>query len=109
MNISILTTKEAKRLIDTRTTRLVSKMLNAFIQYQKIKKVPVRTIYDHQDVSILPLSTRSANVLNNHNIKTIGDLCSKRRNELLAFRNFGRKSLYEIIEELAAFGRTLKE
>ncbi len=47
-------------------------------------------------VSELELSVRSANCLREAKIKTISDLVSKTEEELLNFRNFGKKSLTEI-------------
>ena len=41
-------------------------------------------------------------------IETIGDLTSKSENELAAIPNFGRKSIEEVRETLAAHGLTLK-
>lgn len=47
-------------------------------------------------VDELELSVRSHNCLKNANIKTIGDLVRLEEQELLKFRNFGRKSLSEL-------------
>ena len=41
-------------------------------------------------------------------IETIGDLTSKSENELAAIPNFGRKSIEEVRETLAAHGLVLK-
>lgn len=46
----------------------------------------------------LNLSVRAYNCLKSANINTIGELVSKDESELLKFRNFGRKSLTELIE-----------
>ena len=50
------------------------------------------------------LSVRSANCLKNDNIVYIGDLIQKTEAEMLRTPNFGRKSLNEIKEVLAAMG-----
>ncbi len=47
---------------------------------------------------------RSANCLKNDNIVYIGDLVQKTESEMLKTPNFGRKSLNEIKEVLAAMG-----
>jgi len=47
-------------------------------------------------VEELELSVRAANCLRAAEIKTIGDLVSKGEPEMLAFHNFGKKSLDEI-------------
>lgn len=53
-----------------------------------------------RSVEELELSVRSANCLKSGNINTIYDLVTKNENEMLKFRNFGRKSLNEIAEIL---------
>jgi DNA-directed RNA polymerase subunit alpha len=55
-------------------------------------------------VDELELSVRSANCLKNDNIVYIGDLIQKTEAEMLRTPNFGRKSLNEIKEVLAALG-----
>ncbi len=47
-------------------------------------------------VEELELSVRSANCLRAQNIQTLGELVRKTENEMLKFRNFGRKSLKEL-------------
>jgi DNA-directed RNA polymerase subunit alpha len=58
-------------------------------------------------ISELELSVRSANCLREAQIRTIGDLVQKSTNELLKYRNFGKKSLAEIEELLAGMGLSL--
>lgn len=55
-------------------------------------------------VSELELSVRSANCLQNANIKYIYELVSKTEGEMLRTKNFGRKSLNEIKEILSGMG-----
>lgn len=55
-------------------------------------------------VSELELSVRSANCLQNANIKYIYELVSKTEGEMLRTKNFGRKSLNEIKEILTQMG-----
>jgi len=55
-------------------------------------------------VSELELSVRSANCLQNANIKYIYELVSKTEGEMLRTKNFGRKSLNEIKEILTTMG-----
>ena len=56
----------------------------------------------------LELGVRSYNCLKRVGIETIGDLTSKSEAELAAIPNFGRKSIEEVRETLAAHGLTLK-
>lgn len=58
-------------------------------------------------ISELELSVRSSNCLREANIKIIGDLVKRAEEEMLAFKNFGKKSLTEIKELLAGLGLNL--
>jgi DNA-directed RNA polymerase subunit alpha len=60
-----------------------------------------------QSVDIIELSVRSANCLRSAKIKFIKELVIKKESELLAYKNFGRKSLDEIREKLQDFGLNL--
>jgi DNA-directed RNA polymerase subunit alpha len=53
-----------------------------------------------QPVDIIELSVRASNCLKAAKIKTIGELVSKKEEELLSFKNFGKKSLDEIRDRL---------
>ena len=53
-----------------------------------------------RQVEELELSVRSANCLKSGHIKSLYDLVTKSEQEMLKFRNFGRKSLNEIAEIL---------
>lgn len=57
-------------------------------------------------VEELELSVRSANCLKSGHIKTLHDLVTKSEQEMLKFRNFGRKSLNEIAEILEGMNLT---
>lgn len=57
-----------------------------------------------QSVDELDLSVRSHNCLKAASIKTIGDLVRREEDEMLKFRNFGRKSLQELVEVLEERG-----
>jgi DNA-directed RNA polymerase subunit alpha len=57
-----------------------------------------------QSVDELDLSVRAHNCLKAANIKSIGDLVRREESEMLKFRNFGRKSLQELIEVLEERG-----
>lgn len=61
----------------------------------------------HKGIEELDLSVRALNSLHNESIKTIGDLVSKTDEDLLKFKNFGRKSLEEIKAALATLGLSL--
>jgi DNA-directed RNA polymerase subunit alpha len=56
----------------------------------------------------LELGVRSYNCLKRVGIETIGDLVSKTENELAAIPNFGKKSIEEVKETLAAHGLNLR-
>ena len=56
----------------------------------------------------MELTFRSQKCLNNAGIKLIGQLVQKSASDLLALKNFGRTSLYEIEKNLAEVGLTLE-
>jgi len=58
-------------------------------------------------VEEMELTFRSQKCLNNAGIKLIGQLVQKSASELLALKNFGRKSLNEIEEMLSGIGLSL--
>src|SRR5207247_11427028 len=60
-----------------------------------------------KSVDELELSVRSANCLQNANIRYIGELVQRSEAEMLKTRSFGRKSLKEIKEILAEMGLQL--
>ncbi len=59
-------------------------------------------------VSELDLSVRASNCLAVTNIKTLGDLVTKRENELLELKNFGMTTLVEIKKKLNQLGLSFK-
>lgn len=61
----------------------------------------------YRRVEELELSVRSANCLQNANIRYIGELCQRSEPEMLKTKNFGRKSLNEIKEILTEMGLSL--
>lgn len=58
-------------------------------------------------ISELELSVRSANCLREANIKTLADLVEKTEAQLLSYKNFGKKSLNEIVTLLKGMGLSL--
>lgn len=54
----------------------------------------------NMSVNEIELSVRAANCLNNANILTVGQLAQKSEAEMLKYRNFGKKSLQEIVDKL---------
>ena len=65
---------------------------------ERIKKILLTSVDD------LELSVRSHNCLKAANIKNLSDLVRKDESEMLKFRNFGRKSLAELIEIVDTHG-----
>lgn len=61
----------------------------------------------NMSVNEIELSVRAANCLNNANITTVGELAMKTEQEMLKYRNFGKKSLNEIKQKLEALGLSL--
>ncbi len=65
---------------------------------ERVRKILLTSVDD------LELSVRSHNCLKAANIKTLADLVKRDENEMLKFRNFGRKSLAELIEIIENYG-----
>ncbi len=92
--------------------RILQDQLAVFINFEEPKRPTEETKHPElafnaallKKVDELELSVRSANCLKNDNIVYIGDLIQKTESEMLRTPNFGRKSLNEIKEVLAAMG-----
>ncbi len=67
-------------------------------EFERLRKILTTNVDD------LELSVRSHNCLKAANIKTLGDLVRKDEAEMLKFRNFGRKSLAELMEIVETMG-----
>ncbi len=96
--------------------KLLKDHMNIFINFEEEPEVeeihlekPVAIHNENLDRSVeeLELSVRSYNCLKNANITTIRELVQKTEQEMLKTKNFGRKSLNEIKEILAAMGLSL--
>ena len=61
----------------------------------------------NMSVNEIELSVRAANCLNNANILTVGELTQKTEADMLKYRNFGKKSLQEILDKLRELGLSL--
>jgi DNA-directed RNA polymerase subunit alpha len=96
--------------------KIIKEQLSIFINFDETEE-PVAEAQPIEEAALnenlfrsvdeLELSVRSANCLQNANIKTIGDLVQKTEAEMLKTKNFGRKSLKEIKEILSEMGLSL--
>jgi DNA-directed RNA polymerase subunit alpha len=75
----------------------------AKVSEQDTEKQRIRKIL-MMNVDELELSVRSHNCLKAANIRTLGDLVRREESELLKFRNFGRKSLDELMAITDEYG-----
>lgn len=96
--------------------KILKEQLQIFINFEEIpepiieESLPEKPAFNenlNRRVDELELSVRSANCLQNANIRYIGELCIKTEAEMLKTKNFGRKSLNEIKEILAEMGLSL--
>ena len=97
--------------------KIFKDQLSIFINFQEgAEPAPEATVSEEQQklnenlwksVDDLELSVRSANCLQNANIRYIGELVQKTESDMLKTKNFGRKSLKEIKEILAGMGLSL--
>jgi DNA-directed RNA polymerase subunit alpha len=103
----------------TQASAILQHHLDVFVGYDK-NAVEFEEVADRQDddkaklkkllamsVNEIELSVRAANCLNNANITTVGQLAMKSEQEMLKYRNFGKKSLNEIKDKLQALGLSL--
>ncbi|MBE0543860.1 MAG: DNA-directed RNA polymerase subunit alpha [Verrucomicrobia bacterium] len=103
----------------TQASAILQHHLDVFVGYDK-NAVEFEEVVDKQDeektklkkllnmsVNEIELSVRAANCLNNANITTVGQLAMKSEQEMLKYRNFGKKSLNEIKDKLTALGLAL--
>jgi DNA-directed RNA polymerase subunit alpha len=70
-------------------------------EIEKLKELLNRSVEE------LELSVRSSNCLKAANLRTLGDLVRKTEADMLKYRNFGRKSLKEIVDILDGMGLSL--
>jgi DNA-directed RNA polymerase subunit alpha len=95
--------------------KILKEQLTIFITFEEEEEAVVVTPGGQEEVEKfnenlfrsvdeLELSVRSANCLKHANIRLIGDLVQKTEAEILATKNFGRKSLNEIKDILSEMG-----
>ena len=97
-------------------SKVLSKHLELFFTLGEIPEEEVEELTPEEisfyeklkiPVSELELSVRSANCLREANIKILADLVEKTEAEMLSYRNFGKKSLNEIVNLLKSMGFSL--
>ena len=95
--------------------KILKEQLTIFINFEEPVEAIVPVIDEptplnpnlFKSVDELELSVRSANCLQNANIRYIGELVQRTESEMLKTKNFGRKSLNEIKELLSSMGLEL--
>ena len=95
--------------------KILKEQLSIFINFDEPDELPVAVSDEpaplnpnlFKSVDELELSVRSANCLQNANIRYIGELVQRTEAEMLKTKNFGRKSLNEIKEILQSMGLSL--
>lgn len=99
-------------------SNILQRHLDIFVNYgqlpeeeeEEMEMTPEETaLYEklRLPISELELSVRSSNCLREANIKTIADLVKYTEEEMLSFKNFGKKSLTEIKQLIGGMGLTL--
>ena len=95
--------------------KILKDQLSIFINFEERDEAPLPGLVEPElanpnlfrSVDELELSVRSANCLQNANIRFIGELVQRSEGEMLKTKNFGRKSLNEIKEVLVSMGLSL--
>ncbi|MFH1488184.1 MAG: sigma factor-like helix-turn-helix DNA-binding protein [Pseudomonadota bacterium] len=67
----------------------------------------LENVFENQQIEVLNLSTRARNVLDNINVKTVGQLMNLTKSDLMRTRNCGHFTTNEIVKALARFGANL--
>jgi DNA-directed RNA polymerase subunit alpha len=106
----------------TTASYILQKHFDIFVNYGQVKEEEdeekgevEETLKEklEKPVSELELSVRAEHCLKEANIKTVGDLIQKTRDEMLKFRNFGETSFDKLAKMLKkmdlSFGMNLKE
>lgn len=77
---------------------------------EAVLETPTETSGDDDDILIeeLEIGVRSYNCLKREGIQTVADLVKRSEAELMNIPNFGRKSIEEVIENLAKMGLSLR-
>lgn len=97
-------------------SKILKDQLTVFLNFEEEPEPAVETVEElkpqfnpnlTRSVEELELSVRSANCLQNANIKYIYELVQRTEAEMLKTKNFGRKSLNEIKEILGEMGLSL--
>ncbi|MBU0504931.1 MAG: DNA-directed RNA polymerase subunit alpha [bacterium] len=93
--------------------KILKDQVQVFVNFDEYEEPEEEVVIEHDNsfnenlnrrVDELELSVRSANCLQNANIRHIGELVQKTEMEMLRTKNFGRKSLNEIKEILTEMG-----
>ena len=95
--------------------KILKDQLGIFINFEEPEEFAVPSMEEPEplnpnlfrSVDELELSVRSANCLQNANIRFLGELVQRTEAEMLKTKNFGRKSLNEIKEVLASMNLSL--
>ncbi len=94
--------------------KLLKDHLLLFMAFDEEPEEEVEEVIDEEQMKLiellnhsveeLELSVRSSNCLRDAGISTLGDLVRKTEAEMLKYRNFGRKSLQELVDILSVMG-----
>ncbi|HEY5133052.1 MAG TPA: DNA-directed RNA polymerase subunit alpha [Candidatus Krumholzibacteriaceae bacterium] len=97
--------------------KIIKDHMLLFIRFEEEPAEEVAEVVDQEierlkellgrSVDELELSVRSSNCLKAANLRNLGDLVRKTEGDMLKYRNFGRKSLKEIVDILEGMGLSL--
>ncbi|MDP3980690.1 MAG: DNA-directed RNA polymerase subunit alpha C-terminal domain-containing protein, partial [Chlamydiota bacterium] len=109
------TPEEALRLASGILRRHLDVFVNYDENYVKFEEEPSEEEQEiaerdkvlNMSIDEIELSVRASNCIQQANIKTLGELASKTEQEMLKYKNFGKKSLNEIKKILVDMGLSL--
>lgn len=101
----------------SRASKILNDYLNHFIglkagleKTHKTEPIEGRADKPPLDMRVeeINLSVRALNCLKRASVETLGELVLQKESELMSIRNFGRKSMNEVIDKLKELGLSLK-
>ncbi|MCD6352347.1 MAG: DNA-directed RNA polymerase subunit alpha [Armatimonadetes bacterium] len=101
--------RDAARQLQQYLTVFVGVEAEAVVSEEMEPEEAMRARVLEYPIEDVDFTVRTYNCLKKSNINTLGELIERTADELLAIRNFGQRSLEEVIAKLAQFDLTLRE
>jgi hypothetical protein len=102
--------EEYKKMNDIKSENEKLKKENTYLRQSAKEELIDITVegYNMKPCDVDWFSVRTLNVLRNAEIKVLGDLTKLRKNDLFGYRNFGKKSMIEVVDVMEEYGLKFK-